>query len=480
MPREIDLIPRLLAFKHGRAQRAATHLQIAVRSDALVVCPLAMAGEDTTIHMIAWGEIGQPPTISFVPDPRRRDDQYRLFAEFGVAIERYFRACRDTGTYPQIWVSSAPVASHLDILADRLRYNRDDVQVKRFGELLSYATERYPIAGQQALHTATGALKLHWATGQTEGEDEHLGALLTWIEPPGGCSVLRAVADAERIPMGVKTDPDFDRDVLEPLVTAYNEALRAGAEAAELTRHADRIRSALQPVVLRIYEATQRAIQVLLGMGLPPLPDLAELERREAEEFESFMAARDAGHYLSLRDGPRAAAFKLSAREDAAQNLEAARLLGDRVARARGRLTGRVLVGEVVRPRATRLGPRQTSYEFDLHTTQRVLHIRVRDELFWVDDPRLRVVVTRVQRRGASTWVSLQITKGQRSVGLPPAGAHLEFAPSVPDWAWLWRLRSHLSRRLAITPWTHTDQPIPPSPVRPAPSDPLAAVEALR
>lgn len=480
MPREIDLIPRLLAFKHGRAQRIATHLQVAVHPGALVVCPLAMAGEDTTIHIVAWGGIGQSPTISFVPDPRRRDDQYRLFAEFGTAIERYFRACRSKQTYPQLWVSSTAVAGHLDTLADRLRYNREDIQVKRFGELLSYATERYPIAGQQALHTATGVLKLHWATGQTEGEDEHLGALLTWIEPPDGCSILRAVADAERIPMGVKTDPDFDRDVLEPLVTAYNEALRAGAEAADLTRCANRIRSALQPVVLRIYEATQRAIQVLLGMGLPPLPDLTELERREAAEFESFIAARDAGHHLSLRDGPRAAAFKLSAREDATRNFEAARLLGDRVARARGRLAGQALVGEVVRPRVTRIGPRRARYEFELHSTQRVLHIRVRDELCLVDDPRLRVVVTRVQRRGASTQVSLQITKGQRSAGLPPARCHLELVPYLPDWTWLWRMRGHLSRRLAITPWTHTDQPIPPSAVRPAPSDPLTAVEALR
>lgn len=480
MPRELDLIPRLLAFQRGRAVRHATHLQVAVRPDALVVCPLAMAGEDTTVQVVAWGGRGEPPVVRFVPDPRHRDDQYALFADFGAAIERHFLACRAAGTHPQLWVSSAPVAAHLDTLADRLRYSRDDARVRRFGELLSYATERYPVAGQQALLTATGALRLHWATGQTEGEDEHLAALLTWIAPPVGRDVLKAVGEAALVPMGVKTDPQFDRETLEPLVTAYNEARRAGAGRAELARHADQIGAALQPVVLHIFDATQRALQILAGMPLPPLPDLPQLERRESQEFASFMDSRDAGYGLTLRDGPKASAFKLSAREDAAQNLEAARLVGDSLARASGRLTGRIVVGTVARSRATKVGPHQTRYEFELHSTQRVLHLRVRDELCWLEDPRLRVVVTRVQRSGSSAIVSVQIAKGQRAVGLPREGSRLELVPGIPDWEWLWRLRGHLSRRLAVTPWTHTDGPSPTAPARPAPLDPLAAVEALR
>src|SRR5690242_1557660 len=57
MSRELELIPRLLAVRDGRAQRRATHLQYALAADALVVCAIALAGEDTTIHAVAWGRV---------------------------------------------------------------------------------------------------------------------------------------------------------------------------------------------------------------------------------------------------------------------------------------------------------------------------------------------------------------------------------------------------------------------------------------
>src|SRR5207244_8294292 len=153
------------------------------------------------------GRVGQPPRILSVPNPRRRDKQFDLFGTLGADLESWFEQCRRSGTFPQIWVSSGAAAEHLDLLADRLRYNCVNANVKRFGELLSYATGRAPLAGQQALLTATGALKVHWSSGQQAAEDEHLGALLAWIDPPAGVPVLDAVAAAERVPRGVKTDP---------------------------------------------------------------------------------------------------------------------------------------------------------------------------------------------------------------------------------------------------------------------------------
>jgi hypothetical protein len=222
------------------------------------------------------------------------------------------------GCFPQLWVSSGAVAGHLDTLADRLRYNRQNTRVRRFGELLSYATGRYPIAGQQALLTATAALRLHWASGQQPAEDEHLGALLAWVDPPVGIPIQEAVAAAERVPMGVKTDPEFDRTVLDPLVETYDRTARGpGASRRSAADAAMRIQQALEPVALRIYDATQRAVQLLIASGLPELPGLAELEALEAAEFESFMQARDDGRPITLRDRPRAAAFGLSTRESA-------------------------------------------------------------------------------------------------------------------------------------------------------------------
>jgi hypothetical protein len=482
MAAELDLVARLLAHESGRAVAISTHRLIAIQPNALVLCPVAMAGEDTTVHAVAVGGIGCPPEIFCVPDPRIRDSQYDLFVWLGTRIERHFEASRRAGEYAQIWVSSSPTADHLDTLADRLRYNRENAAVKRFGELLSFQTERYPIAGQQALVTATGALRKHWATGQQPGEDEHLGALLTWIEPPPNVDVLRAVALAERVPMGVKTDPEFDRDILEKRVAAYNEARRANAGAADLRRRADLIQQALEPVVRVIYDGTQRAIGILLAMNLPPLTGLQNLEDRERDEFASFMASRDAGYHLPVTDKPRPAAFKLTAREDAAKNVEAAVLCGDGVGRARARLAGHTVYGRIENPQCTRVGMRRFRNTFDLLSRQRVLRVRRRDELTSLEDARLQVTVTEVHREGMVTRISVVIVHGQRAVGLPAPGTTLEMAKTVPDWDGLIRTRKQLRDRLGVTPWTHAEEGTPPPAARRRrpPRDPLADLEALR
>ena len=305
--------------------------------------------------------------------------------------------------------------------------------------------------------------------------------MLTWIEPPLVGTVLDAVTAAERTPMGVKTDPEFDRAVLEPRVRAYNAARRAGASEATVRRLAEPIGDALEPVVLTIYAAVQRAVALLLSTGLPPLPQLAQLERREAEAFASFMASRAAGYYLPLRDSPRAAVYKLAEREDATENTNAALLTGDRVACAQARLDGTILTGQAVNPCVVRLGPRQFEHRFELESTQPVLRVRRRDELCLLTDPRLSLLVTEVRRRGGTTVVSLLVRKGQQAVGLPAAGAVLELGPGTPDWDRLIRTRGQLKKRLAVTPWTHDATGMPGAIRRAgAPADLLTAVEALR
>src|SRR5215813_10420395 len=114
----LSLVARVRAHEAGRAIRAASHLQVAIQPHALVVTPLAMAGEDTTLHGIAVGSIDGPPQIRIVPDPRVRDEQYELIAWLGGRIEEYYQERRAQGEFPQIWTSSAAAAAQLDILAD--------------------------------------------------------------------------------------------------------------------------------------------------------------------------------------------------------------------------------------------------------------------------------------------------------------------------------------------------------------------------
>jgi hypothetical protein len=482
MPDPLDIVLQLRAIEGGRAVARATHRRIAVQPHARVICTVAMAAENATIHIAAIGRAGRPPKIRSVPDPRDREGQYALFRWLGWNIERYVESCRRTGTYPQFWVPSLGAAQHLDLLSERFRFNSGDPDVERFGTLLAYACDRLPVAGQQALIPATCALRTHFATGQQSGEDEHLGALLAWIDPPPGPDVYTVLQSAEDQPMGHRTRPEFDRDVLAPLISEYATARRS-ATSEDVVRECSRaIHVALEGVVMPIFSGVQRAIEHLLR-AFPPLSELDRLERRELEEFDSFMRGRDAGYRVPLRDGPKAAAFKLSAREDAQEIVEAAVLHGDRIARARAILAGRAVVGTVERSSEVRVAPRRREFHFEIVSEQTALRVRANDELTSLVDARFAARVLAIHREGArSTRISLILTRGQRAVGVPRHGETLVLGPAAPDWDALWRERRKLRDRLAIEPWTHRSRLDVPSrtPSGAVVSDPLAEVEALQ
>jgi hypothetical protein len=478
----LETVARLRAYEAGRAQLYASHRHLALRDDALLFCPLTMAGEDTTVHIVAIGEVGRRPRILCVPDPRFRDDQYWLFARLADFFVPYFQQCLDNQTYPQIWVSSGVGASLVDVLADRLRYNSHHGRVKELGELLTYLAQRYPINGQQALHAATEALRLHWVTGQQEGEDEHLAALLTWIQPPQGLPLYDAIERAETIPSGVKTDPTLDRDTLAPLVMQYNNARRRSASKTELHARGKLIYAALLPVVREIYKNTRRAYLLLQRSGLPPLPSLTDFESREAQEYASFMRQRALGYHIPLRDPLRVATHGLVTREDSVSIMEAVLQREDAVQRARGRLDGHIVTGEVITSQRARIGTRKNQYRFQIRSSQRVLRVRPRDTFYWVDDSRLVVEVVEAKRQQGVTIVTFLIIEGMRCVGLPEAGTTIELMPSKPDWDKLMRERVHLKTRLHTIPWTHQAGGIPSAapPSITVPADPLLLVEALQ
>lgn len=483
---DVGLLARLLSHGRGRATIIASHLRVVIRSDAVVLCPIALAGEDATIHIAALGRIGKAPRILCVPDPRSRDAQFRLFKELGAELESYFRVCLATGTYPQMWVSSAPALQLLDTVADRIRWCRGKEEVRRFGECLAHATERHSVAGQQALHLATEVLLMHWTTGQQEGEDQHLGALLTWIDPPLGLDIHDAVALAEGLPMGVKTAPEFDRNELYDRIRAFHLARKRGANPEALAARADDIRAALEPIAVGIYRATQRSIDLLQGMSLPPLPGLDWLEEREAREFARFMDRLDGDRREARRDKPKTAVIKMAIREDAVRNHFASVLCGDSVGYLEGMLNGYVVCGVVARVVKVPIGARREDTTLDLRSTQRVLRVRRLDELFFKDDPRICMRVIDVVREGQSTTISLRITRGLRLTGAIRQGMTLDLVSEKPDWGWLGRKLNRIKNRLEELPWTHvagSSLQAPPgsaTPMRTPPPDPLAAVEALR
>lgn len=473
-----NVVARMRALDEGQAVPIVSQRQVLIQPHARIVTMLSMAGEDTSVHAVAIGGVGVAPQIRVASDPRRRDDQYELLRWLLPQFEDYYARCLADGTFPQIWVSSDGALGHLDTLADRLRFT-DDADIKRLGELWTYAGERSPIAGQQALISATAALRAHFATGQQETEDEHLGALLTWIQPPAGRDILAAVAMAEEQPMGAKTDPGFDTAQLQPEVALFNKARQANDTGAQQF-HAGRIQQMLETVIRPIYTATQRAMAILQQPRWKQSAVLDALGKQEAADFAQFMQNRADGYRLPYNDSPKAAAFKIVARERTVSNVEAAFIRHDHAARERGAESGKVLRGTLVERDKVKLAPRKFETRLVLTTPQESLHLRAGDKIWNLDDPKLCLRVTDVARRGPFSFVSGVVQHGMRAALLLDIGTVLDLGPENPDWGASAREFAQMGTRLAAQPWTHSDaMPAATPSTRPRPNDLLADVERM-
>jgi len=484
----MDALMRARALEAGRAQPATSHRHLIVQADALVLAPLVMNGEDISIHIVAVGRRGDAPRVLWVPDPRDRRARDGLLASLTETIDAYFLERADAGSYPQLWVSSPAAVTLIEDLAAHLRYSREDAPLRRLGELLTYPAERQALAGQQTLLAATDALARHYVAGQDPSEGAHLAVALTWHAGLDAASIGGAIRAAETQPGGVRTLPRFDEERLVPAVRAYHRAAKAADKAATAAA-AEGIGAILTPEVEGLYRGIERAIAVLVDTApaLPPLPSLAALEAQEVDSFERFMQARARGGRIARRDSPRAAAGTLTEREERAAGVEAAVLIEDRVARARGRLDGRVLVGRVTRAAATNITPRRVEITFTLAVDAGVpLRPRVGERWHAVDiggTIGVEAEVVAVERGADGARVACVVRAGMRAKTLPATGDTLELVREIPEWQRRGRAGGHVWERLAALPATHDPSAVRPGP--PArggapPARPSAAIRAVR
>lgn len=476
MSDEIELVAKMVAWSEGRAVPCATRRSVAVRTDAWALSTIALAGHDHTVQAVALGPIGEEPTVRVLVEPRPWAALREMLTWIARRIVPWFEDCARREVYPQLWVPSEGVAGHLDLLADLHRFSTDDT-LRALGRCLAHLTERSPVEGQQSLVVATDALVRHWTTGQMPEDDRHLGKLLAWIDRPGGVSLADALAAAEDLPAGNKTDPALDRAVIHPSLEAISEARHKGV-SGELSAER-RVRDAVEPLVRATWAETVRAARVL-GQRLVPMPSLDAMEEREREVFARWCDGNEKAIPMPLRDGPKAAAFRLVTREDSLEQLGAARVHEDAVARARATAEGRVVEGTVRDLVVTKQG-RATRVEFTVETAQGLLRVRPGDALSWLDDPRMEVTVTAVRRTGPRSTVRVRMTAGMRALPPPAEGEARVWGPKPPSWRWLHMQRKQMKARLAVMPWTHVDGTPPATPVGgPRPKDLLAAVEGLR
>ncbi|MEV4946021.1 hypothetical protein [Streptomyces sp. NPDC053755] len=398
----ISALARFEAVESGRAQPLATVRHRHVSDRPLVLVPLTTAGEAGAPLGALVGTDPEEPRLLVVAQPRDRDLRFAFLADLAGEVLPYVDAftgvveaaeksetdpetgkkvkvevelCADA---PQLIVPSRAGVEYVRLLGRSTRFRRTVEQdpetpypapprVPLLGRWLTHFGERARVPGSSLLLAATDLLNRHWATGQSSLEDQHLGALLAWIDPPEGESgaeaALRAELGRDRDgqllcpPAGPATDPAFDNRLLAPAVERFDRARQALAAAedgesaderlGEAHRAEGEIRRLIASQLRPTWDAVWRAIELTRE-----LPVGSRVADRWTRDRWSFTAHRDrvvAGEPPQpRRDDAVTAAQKLAARESAQGQLEAQEALDDPLVLAGRRLAGEAFVAEVV------------------------------------------------------------------------------------------------------------------------------------
>ncbi|MET9673416.1 hypothetical protein ABZY68_10030 [Streptomyces sp. NPDC006482] len=398
----ISALARMEAVESGRAQPLATVRHRRVSARPLVLVPLTTAGEAGAPLGALVGTDREEPRLLVVAQPRDRDLRFSFLADLAEEVLPYVDSFTDvveaaersevdpeTGKKvkvevelcadaPQLIVPSRAGIEYVRLIGRSTRFRRTAEQdpetpfpapprVPLLGRWLTHFGERARVPGSSLLLAATDLLNRHWATGQSSLEDQHLGALLAWIDPfdgeSGPAGALRAEVgrDAQGQllcpPAGPATDPAFDNRLLAPAIERYDRARQAlGAaedgEAAdrglgELHRAEREVRRLVASQLKPTWDGIWRALDLLRE-----LPEGARVEDRWTRDRWSFTGHRDritAGEPPQpRRDDAVTAASKLAAREQAQGQLEAHEALDDPLVLAGRRLAGEAFAAEVV------------------------------------------------------------------------------------------------------------------------------------
>ncbi|MGQ4515630.1 hypothetical protein [Streptomyces sp. DW26H14] len=553
----ISTLARLEAVETGRAAPLATVRHRHLSDRPLVLVPLTTAGEAGAPLGALVGTDRGAPRLLTVAQPRDRDLRFTFLAELADAVLPVLDAYADdveaaersetdpeTGKRvkvevelcadaPQLIVPNRPGIDFVRLLGRSMRFRRtaeDDPdeaypappRVPLLGRWLTHYGERARVPGSSLLLAMTDLLGRHWASGQSNLEDQHLGALLAWLAPPEGLTGAEAALRAEVArdgrgqllcpPAGPATDPAFDNRLLAPAIDRYDRARREQA-AAEDGAYAEEqharaaaaerdLRGMLADVLRPTWDAVWQGIDLLRE-----LPEGARVDERWTKDRWSYTGHRDrvrAGEPPQpRRDDAVTAARKLASRESAQAQLEAAEALDDPLVLAGHRLAGAAFVGEVTdvvleysegkrpapRPLVTvrtgdapHLGERAKVYRSLDGRPQTAVFVRYEAPEDEAQEDEAAVADAPGAGGGAPVTVVLRITDRMGRSKEPAAGSVPEKGDVIA-----WTLFEHAVRggpRLPEpedTPWTHGGPPeafaAPALPEGPAWPEPDPATE---
>ncbi|MGW5351289.1 hypothetical protein ACWERV_12350 [Streptomyces sp. NPDC004031] len=377
----MNVLARAEAAGCGRAVPAATARHRHLSQSPIVLVPLTTAGEAGAPLGAMVGTDRAEPTLLVVPQPLDREQRFAFFAGLAAAVLPVVDAYADDvetepatrnreetevcADAPQVIVPNGAALEYVRLMGRSTRYLRTvedadaphpvPVPVPLLGRWLTHYAERARTPGSALLVAMTDLLTRHWATGQSAMEDQHLGALLGWIDPPEGLDGPAAAARAQTgrgadgllfsPPAGPATDPVFDNRVLAPALERYDAARAAGATGPMRVAEAD-VRRLVASQLRPTWEDVWRGVDLLRA-----LPEGAHVAERWKRDRWSFTGHRDrlrAGEPPQpRRDDAVTAAQKLAGRETAQARLYAQEALDDPLVMAARRLSGEAFTGTV-------------------------------------------------------------------------------------------------------------------------------------
>lgn len=471
----LTALAQLRAVRDGVAQPITTVRHCHLAPNPLVIVPLRLAGEAAAPLGAVVGTDPGHPRLLVVPQPRNRDLRFSFAAELAEVLLPYIEGFgKTTETVerksgepyercleaPQILVPNRPAAGFLGLLGRSTRFRRADgphpvhPSVPLLGRWLTYFADRSQQPGSCLLLTATEALSLHWATGQSGLEDANLAALLGWIDPPPGTTGRRAAEEGEDPllwpPAGPATDPGFDNEVLGPAIRAYEEAPTERA----VERVAQALRTQLEPT----WRLMWRAAGVLRA-----LPEGARVRDRWETDRGSFtrFAERiaEGGPPQARRDGAVGAAARLAGLERARASYDVQRAYDDPLVMAEYRLSGEAFAGTV-----TAADPEHTEGEGRSRKLRPLITVRTADPVrlapgTTVGSPDRRGHAAEIVGASAGE-ITLKIVKGMgrgRSPApgsVPEPGERVTYTSLTDDFQ-----SSAALPDPELTPWTHGGPP---------------------
>ncbi|WP_414169004.1 hypothetical protein ACMATS_24065 [Streptoverticillium reticulum] len=503
----LTTLARIEAVHAGKAQPLATVRHRYLSERPLVLVLFTTAGEAGAPLGALVGTERDAPRLLAVPQPRDRDLRFAFLAELADVmlpyIEQYGEEdggegggegeepCSDA---PQILVPNAPGVEYVRLLGRSMRFRRTAEQdpetpypapprVPLLGRWLTHVGERARVPGASLLLPMTHLLGRHWATGQSRLEDQHLGALLAWIDPPPGTTGAAAALRAEtergpdgllrHPPAGPATDPVFDNKRLAPAASRHDLARTAAQRSAAEEEIRELLASQLRPT----WDAMWRGIDLLRA-----LPEGARVADRWRRDRWSYTAHRDrirAGEPPQpRRDDAVTAARKLAARESALAQLDAQEALDDPLVMAERRLAGEAFAGEVT----------EVVMEYSEAKVPRprpLVTVRTEDAPHLAEGVKLyralpdgRAQAGEFVSYGPDGAPTVRLTGGMGRGKVPEPGSVPEKGDRV-----CWTLFEHAPRGgpelpdPERTPWTHGGPPGPAAP--PDAPDPVTAEDRL-